>query len=126
MLNCSANAATEAADFRVTSGQTVVDAIIGGNWAGGLVVSDWADGLFVYRLFVERQYRGSGVATGLMGRAKEMANRKPLYLQPSAFADSPMDTAQLAAWYERMGFVDAGDEINAAVSGDMAWRILRA
>ena len=125
MVHYGAEEAVEAATFQVTPGQTVVDAVIDGKWAGGFLVSDWADdGLFVYRLFVEQQYRGNGIAAGLMRRAQEIAGGRPVYLEPSAFADSPMNSAQLAAWYERLGFVDAGDEINSRVAGDMVSRML--
>ena len=111
--------------FESRTSQTVLDATIDGRWAGSVLISEWEDGFFAYRLFVEREHRGKGLATELMRHARAHADGKPVYLQPSAFADAPMDTSQLSVWYARLGFVDAGENIHSRFDLASGARMLR-
>lgn len=62
--------------------------------------------LWLYLLYVRPEYRGRGVATQLIARARSLAKSRGgrLYIEPLPYADLVLDAAQLRAWYERLGF----------------------
>lgn len=91
--------------FETRTDQVVIDCSLDGDSVGVITVSNWHDGVFAYRLFVDPKCRRRGIASGLIQEARRYANGKPLYLCPKAYAESPMSTASLVLWYERLGFV---------------------
>lgn len=96
---------TAIGDDGLTAGSACLMSIADEQWVDGEhTLRPFDDDMFLFRLFVSPQSRRRGVATAIVRQCIADHGQR-LVLQPSAFADSPLSTDELRAWYERLGFV---------------------
>ena len=77
-----------------------------------LDVSFISDNLYeINRIKVPHEYRGRGIARKLMKSLMDDADRHGMTLQLwiNCYNDGGLSHDQLAAWYERLGFVNDGN-----------------
>ena len=59
-------------------------------------------------MWVDPEHRQKGLATRLMREALDAHAGEAIYLTVHGYTNQPLSDEQLAAWYTRFGFQDAG------------------